>query len=255
MRKISAISFNTFREAIKDKILYNLLIFSLLIIVASVFLGNLTIGENEKIIKDVGLASMSVFGMLISTFVGISLVYKEIDRKTIYTVITKPIRRSEFLLGKYLGLLLTLFINISIMAFALFTTLKMQKYSFNISLLYAIVLIFLELVLITSIAIMFSTFSTPTLSAIFTLSFYIIGHMTDDLLSFGREAKSATLRLFTKICYYTFPNLESFNIRAEMVRGIPVSAQYIMYTILYGIFYSAIIFLLSTLIFRRREFN
>ena len=255
MKKITAISFNTFREAIKDKILYNLLIFSLIIIVASVFLGNLTIGENEKIIKDVGLASMSVFGMLISTLVGISLVYKEIDKKTIYTVITKPIRRSEFLLGKYLGLLLTLFINISIMTFALFTILKLQKYSFNLSLLYAIALIFLELVLITSIAIMFSTFSTPTFSAIFTLSFYIIGHLTEDLLSFGREAKGAALGLLTKICYYILPNLESFNIRAEMVRGIPVTAQYIIYTILYGIFYSALIFILSTLIFRRREFN
>jgi len=255
MGKISAISFNTFREAIKDKILCNLLIFSLVIIGVSVFLGNLTIGENEKIIKDVGLASMSVFGMLISTLVGISLVYKEIDKKTIYTIITKPIRRGEFLLGKYLGLLLTLFINISIMSFALFTILKLQKYSFNLSLLYAIVLIFLELVLITSIAIMFSTFSTPTFSAIFTLSFYIIGHLTEDLLLFGREAKSATLGLLTKICYYILPNLEGFNIRAEMVRGIPVSAQYIIYTILYGIFYSAIIFLLSTLIFRIREFN
>ncbi len=255
MKKIGAICLNTFREAVKDKVFCNLLFFAILVIGLSVLIGNLAIGEDEQVIQDISLAAMSLFGVLIAVMVGISLVYKEIDRRTIYTVITKPIRRYEFLLGKYLGLLLTLLINVGVMTIALFLVIRLQGYTFNLEILWAIVLIFFELALITAIAILFSTFASPAMSAAFTFCFYLIGHLTQDLLQAGRESQSVMFANMSRWLYYLLPNLDLFNIRGEMVRAIPVSMQYITYSIFYGVLYASALLLLAMLIFQRREFN
>ena len=112
--KIRAVAWNTFREAIRDKILYNLVFFSLLIMGVSTYLGDIALGKSVKVIQDVGLASMSVFGLLIAIFVGIGLVYKEIQRRTIYTLLAKPISRGQFLVGKYFGLVMTISLVFSV---------------------------------------------------------------------------------------------------------------------------------------------
>lgn len=255
MRRISAICLNTYREVIKDRIFYNLLFFAILVIGLSVLIGNLAIGENEQVIQDISLAAMSLFGVLIAVMVGISLVYKEMERRTIYTVITKPIRRYEFLLGKYAGLLLTHLTNVGIMTLALVLVMRVQGYAIHAQVLWAILLIFCELALITAIAMLFSTFASPAMSAAFTLCFYIIGHLTQDLLQAGSESQSVFFANISRWLYYVLPNLDLFNIRAEMVRAIPVSAQYIGYSLLYGIVYAMALLLLGMVIFQRREFN
>ena len=262
---IKTIAINGFKEAIRDKILYNLLIFAVIVIAASVLLGQLTIGQDQRVIKDIGLAAMSLFGVLITVFVGTSLVHKEIGKKTIYNLISKPIHRYEFILGKYCGLLLTIFVNLVIMTVVLLSVLVLHALLVPLHassstpigfvlLLKAIVLIFFELMLVTSIAILFSTISTPTLSAFFTLGVYAIGHLLVDLKELGAASKSSLLGGLSSLCYYILPNLDNFNVRAEMVRGLNVSGRFIFYAIVYGAFYIAAVLLLSILSMERKEF-
>ena len=176
MRIIQVIALNTFREAVRDKILYAMLVFALVLIGGSLLVAELTIGEYEKIIKDLGLSLISIFGLMIAIFVGIGLVYKEIERKTIYTIASKPVPRWQFLLGKYLGLVLTLAAEVSIMGLGFALILQLSGAGERLVLLPALWLTFVELLVVTAIAILFSCFSTPTLSALFTLglrSFYL----------------------------------------------------------------------------------
>ena len=262
---IKTIAINGFKEAIRDKILYNLLIFAVIVIAASVLLGQLTIGQDQRVIKDIGLAAMSLFGVLITIFVGASLVHKEIRKKTIYNIISKPIRRYEFILGKYCGLLLTIFANLVIMTLVLLAVLVLHKLLVPVHassstpigpmlLLKAIVLIFFELMLVTSIAILFSTISTPTLSAFFTLGVYAIGHLLVDFKELGAASENSLLKGLSSLCYHILPNLDNFNVRAEMVRGLNVSGTFIFFTIVYGAFYITAVLLLSILSMERKEF-
>ncbi|MGA1843760.1 MAG: ABC transporter permease [bacterium] len=250
-----SVAFNTFKEAIRNHILYNLLIFALLIIGGSTIIGNLTIGQGDKVITDIGLASISIFGVLIAIFVGIGLVYKEIDRKTIYNILSKPIRKSEFLLGKYMGLLMTLAINVVLMIMGLMITLYFMSGTIAWHILPAVGLIFLELMLVTSVAILFSTFSTPTLSTIFTLSIYVIGHLTGDLVRLGENTESNLIKGVTKLFYYLLPNLENFNIRTQVVHNLAVSSGYYWRALAYAFLYLGIIVLIALYVFARRDFN
>ncbi|MGH7255733.1 MAG: ABC transporter permease, partial [Nitrospirales bacterium] len=174
---IGVIAWNTFRETLRDKILYNLLFFALLLIGVSVLLGDLSIMEQKKIVTDLGLASISVVGVIISIFVGIGLVTKEIDRRTIYTIMARPITRVQFILGKYLGLGLTLLVNITIMVVMFSATLWMDRVPITLVHFQALELIFIEWLVVTALALLFSTFSSSTLSAILTLAFFVIGHL------------------------------------------------------------------------------
>ena len=255
MMKIRAIAINTFREAIRDNILYSLLFFALLMMGASVLLGTLTIGEQIKIVKDMGLAAISIFGTLIAIFVGIGLVYKEIDRKTIFNIISKPVSRHSFLVGKYLGLILTLIIEVAIMSCMFLLLTFIMEHSLDISLLKAILLIFFELMVITAVAVFFSTFSTPILSGMFTIGIYIIGHLTTDLKMFGAKSEYGFVQTVTKFLYYFLPNLDNFNIKGKIVHQIPVTWEYISFSIAYGIMYVSIILLVSMVIFQKRDFK
>ncbi|MBI4975245.1 hypothetical protein HZC20_01075 [Candidatus Peregrinibacteria bacterium] len=212
--KIAAIAINTFREAIKDRILYSLLFFALLMIAGSVLLSTLTLGEQAKIIKDVGLAAISIFGLLIAIFVGVAVM----------TV----------------GYMLIIWIYAGY---------------FDFVLLKAILLIFFQLMVITAVAIMFSTFSTPALSGLFTLGVYVIGHLSGDLKVFGGGSEIAVVRHVSNFLYYLLPNLSNFNIKGEVVYNIPVSWKFILFSITYGILYIFILLLISTVIFNRRDFK
>ena len=251
--KIIALAINTFREAIRDKVLYSLIFFAVLMIGISVILDNLTIGEPTKIIKDFGLASIEFFGLLIAIFVGIGLVYKEMERKTIYNILSKPIHRYQFIIGKYLGLVLTLMIEVLTMSLALFFILYFYEGMITFTLLPAIGMIFVALMIITALALLFSTFSTPILSGLFTLSFFMIGHLTPDLLELGKKAGSQSLHYLTEALYYIIPNLEYFNIKGQVVYQVPLEKGYLFFASLYGLFYILIILLFSMVIFQNRD--
>lgn len=255
MKRIMVIALNTFKENLRDKILYNLVFFGLMLIGSSVLLGSLTIGEQAKIIQDLGLASINVFGVLIAIFIGIGLVSKEIEKRTIYTIIAKPIPRYQFLLGRYSGLVLTLFVNTVIMTVGFIAVLLLTGVGFDMGLMKAIALIVLELILIVAVAVMFSTFTTPTLSATFTLAVYVIGHMTEDLKVLGNKLENPLVSGVLSVLYYGLPNLGYFNVKGEAVHGIPISLSYLLLTTSYGVTYTAFVMIAAGLIFQRRDFK
>jgi Cu-processing system permease protein len=252
--RLKAITLNTLKENIRDKILYNLLIFALVLIILSISLAELTIGEQRKIVTDFGLASISIFGTLMAIFLGIGLVYKEIDRKSIYTLIAKPVSRLEFILGKFLGLLLTITINIAIMLVAYSGVLYYMGVSLNWALTQAVILVFIKLMIVTAAALLFSTFTTPTLSAIFTLSFFAIGHFVNDLKTFGAESKLLMFQWGSKALYYLIPNLSNYSHLGDAAHGIAMSNSGFLYAMASGVLTTCLILAIAILIFQRRDF-
>jgi len=252
--RTKAIALNTFKEAIRDRILYLLLFFGAVAIIFSRLLALLTVGDRVKIIKDVGLASLSLFGMLMAILIGTGLVYKEIDKKTIFTLISKPIHRWQFLVGKFLGLGLTLLVMILLMSLIFLALLFFHTFKLELSLLVAVLFIFLELLLITATAILFSCFSTPILSSIFSLSFYLIGHLSWGLEALIKKIKPGPGRFLARVVYTAIPDLENFNFKTEVVHGLPIPPNIYLYSALYGLAYTLFILILATLIFKKRDF-
>lgn len=252
--RVLSIALNTFRENLREKLLYNLLIFALLMIGSSVLLTRLTVGEWDRLIIDLGLSSMNIFGVLIAIFVGISLVNKEIEKRTIYTIVSKPVPRYEFLLGKYLGLVITLFINTVVMAVGLLAVMLYLNAPITILLFEALGLIFLEFLVITAVALLFSTFTSATLSAIFTLAIYVVGHLSNDLKLFGDKMGEAGKVVLNSI-YYVMPNLERFNLKGQVIHHVDVSASQLVLTAAYGLTYVALLLVIASVIFQRRDFQ
>ncbi len=184
-KKIWAIILNTFREAVRDRVLYAIVFFAVVILLISTIMDVITIGQRAKIIIDMGLASISIFGALIAIFVGIGLVYKEIEKRTIYTIVSKPVARWQFLLGKYFGLVLTLAVQVAAMSAIFFIIVASEMGRVPPLLYLAVGMTFLELMVVCAVAIFFSSFSTPILSGMYTLGVYLIGHLTRDLYQFS----------------------------------------------------------------------
>jgi ABC-type transport system involved in multi-copper enzyme maturation permease subunit len=252
--KIKTIALNTFKEAIRDRILYLLFFFAAVSVVFSRLLAVLTVGDRVKIVKDVGLAAISLFGVLMAILIGTGLVYKEIDKKTIFTLISKPIHRWQFLLGKFFGLVLTLFIMTALMSLIFLATVFFHTFKIEAGLLLAVLFIFIELILITAVAILFSCFSTPILSSLFSLSFFLIGHFSWGLQTLIQKTKSTPLKLFVQGLYILLPDLENFNFKTEVVYGLTVLPKYYIFSAFYGLAYTAFILTLAILIFKRRDF-
>jgi ABC-type transport system involved in multi-copper enzyme maturation permease subunit len=252
--KIGAIAGIAFKEAKRDRILYLLFFFAALGIIASRVLAILTVGDRIKIIKDVGLASISIFGLLMAILIGTGLVYKEIDKKTIYTLLAKPLRRSEFILGKFLGLVLTLFIMTAAMTAIFLVLVYAQTLRIETRLLVAVAYIFVELVLVTAVAILFSSFSTPILSSLFALGFTLIGHLSWGLELILKKMRPGTGKALVRALFLILPDLENFNFKTEVVHGLPIPPGIYLTSLLYGVCYTAFILGLAILIFRRRDF-
>jgi ABC-type transport system involved in multi-copper enzyme maturation permease subunit len=252
--KIAAIAGITFKEAKRDRILYLLFFFAALGIVASRVLAILTVGDRIKIIKDVGLASISVFGVLMAILIGTGLVYKEIDKKTIYTLLSKPLHRAEFILGKFLGLVLTLFVMTAAMALIFLAIVFAHTFTIEGGLLVAVAYIFLELVLMTAVSILFSSFSTPILSSLFALAFYLIGHLSWGLELLIKKMRPGAGRVLVQALFLVLPDLENFNFKMEVVHSLPIPPGIYLSSFLYGVVYTAFLLGLAVLIFRRRDF-
>jgi len=252
--KIKAIALNTFREAIRDRVLYLLFFFAAVALIFSRLLAMLTVGDKVKIIKDVGLGSISLFGMLMAILIGTGLVYKEIDKKTIFTLISKPIHRWQFLLGKFFGLILTLFIMVLLMSFIFLVIVFLNTSKIEGRLLLAVLFIFIELVLITAVAIFFSCFSTPILSSLFSVSFYLIGHFSWGLQTLIQKTKPGATKVLIQGIYALLPDLENFNFKTEVVYGLTVDPKFYLYSAVYGLVYTSFVLVLATIIFRKRDF-
>ncbi len=254
--QIFSVARNTFREAVRDRVLYNLLIFALLIVVAAVILGDLTDGQEARTIVNMGLSSMLFFGTFIAIFVGVGLVSKEIEKRTVYSIFSKPISRSTFIVGKYFGLCLTLLVNIIGMGIGVtIALLYVNGGNLIFASWYAISLIYFELAILTAVAIVFSSFSTPTLSALLTFFVFIIGHLSVALRDLGENLGGTFTKYFFEAIYYILPNLSHFSFITDASHGFNPNFSYLATAIGYAIVYIAILLIISSVIFGRRNFK
>ena len=268
MRAIRWIAVHVFKESVRDRVLYNLVFFAVLLIASSYLLGQLTAGQDVKIIKDLGLAATAVFGVFIAIFIGIGLVSKEVERRSIYALLSKPISRPQFIVGKYAGLVLTLAVNVTVMTVAIYAVLAYMNWAatpemraswdapgLDPRMLKAVFLIFVELMIVTAVALFFSTFSTPILSAALTFGVYIVGQFNADLKNFDRIVDSKPAIWLARGIYHLLPDLSAFDVKLEVVHGLPVPAGYLAATAAYGGAYIVALLVVATLIFSRRDFK
>lgn len=268
MRAVALIARSVFRESVRDKVLYNLVAFAVILIGASFLIGRMSAGQDVKIIKDLGLAATSVFGLFIAVFIGIGLVSKEVERRSIYSLLAKPIERYQLVLGKYAGLLLTLAINVACMAIALYAVLAYilwtaepvelmawERPALDPWLLYGFLLIYVELAVVTAVALFFSTFSTPMLSAALTFGFFVAGRFSGDLRNFNQVVDSPAASALTQAVYWVLPNFATFDVRSQVVHGQALAAGNVAYAVVYGALYAGALVVAGMAIFSRRDFQ
>jgi Cu-processing system permease protein len=265
---VGRIAANVFKESVRDKVLYSIVLFAVIIIAASLLLGQLSAGQEVKIIKDLGLAAISLFGHFIAIFIGIGLVSKEVERRSIYALLAKPMSRADLVLGKFLGLVATLAVNVGVMTVALVVVLGVysaltppevraawEAPAVDPALGVAAFLILAELAIVTAIAICFSTFTTPVLAAAFTVGLVIAGHFSADLKNFEQVVESPAVAWLTRALYYVLPNLAPFDVKSQVVHAQPVAPMYVALTSGYGALYVTALLLLAVLFFSRRDFK
>ena len=269
MRTIGLVALHVFRDSVRDKVLYSIVAFAVVLMAVSYLIGQLTAGEDLKIIKDLGLAAMSLMGLFIAIFIGIGLIAREIDRRSIYAVLAKPVRRHELLLGKYLGLVGTLLVNLSVMALAYYLVLAyiggtLSEAALKAAsapatdprLLLAVMMIGLELALVTAVALFCSTFSSSALlSAGLTFGLFVAGQFGADLKNFEQVVESRPVAWMARGLYYVLPNLAPFDVKSQYVHAQAIPAGYIGLTAGYAALYVAALLTLSALFFSRRDFK
>lgn len=268
MRSIWLIAVAVFKESVRDRVPYAMVIFAVLLMAASYLIGQMTAGQDMKIIKDLGLSALAIFGLFIAVFIGIGLVSKEVERKSVFGVLSKPISRTQFILGKYAGLVMTLFVNLGVMTIAYYAVLYYMYLNSSAGvraswpapamdphLLIAIGLILAELMLVTAIALFFSTFSSPLLATLLTIGLWVAGHFNADLRNFETVVDSAPAIATARALYYLLPNLAPFDVKTEVVYGVAVSLRHITYTLAYAVMYIATLLTAAIAIFRRRDFK
>jgi Cu-processing system permease protein len=256
MRRAGVVALNTFREAVRDRVLYNLVFFALLLMAAAVAVGQISIGIEETVIVSLGLSAISVIGLLISIFIGVALVSKEMDKRTLYALLAKPLRRWEFLVGKFGGLVLTLAVNTAAMAAGLLLVMLYVKHSLErgeTAVLVAVYFIWLKLALVVALALLFSCFTTQLLAILFTVGLYIVGLYVQELRNLPVEVMSPAMTAFTKWLSYLLPNFENFNVMAMAAHGRAIPGALILQNTLYTVIYCAIVLTAAAAVFSRRN--
>jgi len=265
-RTVARVARATFRESVRDRALYGLVAFAVLLIAASLLVAQVTAGQDLKIVKDLGLAAMSLIGLFIAVFIGVGLVWKEIDRRTIYSLIAKPVRRSELLVGKYAGLVLTLLANLALMAATVYLVLAWLSWAqpagvqraweapaLDPRLLVAMLLIFVELAVVVAIALFFSTFASPFSAAGFTLALFVAGQFSAELRHLRAVLDSPAAATLATALYYVLPDFTMFDVKAAVVHGHSVGAEYMALAATYGALYVGGLLLLSVVLFSKRD--
>jgi len=255
MTPLPFIAYNTYREAVRDRVLYNLIVFALLMVGSAVLFGQISIGIERQVVINLGLAAITLFGVAIAIFIGIGLVSKEIDRRTLYTVLSRPVRRWEFVLGKFLGLSFTLVVNTFFMGLGFFAAVFYVcggVHRGDARLLAAIYFIVLELLIVTALAMLFSTFSSTLLSAVLALAFFIVGTFAEDLRGFAQMVTGPAHWVALGVAYLV-PNFASLNVASSVAHDQPVAAHLVLANTGYVLCYSAVALAVAVLVFEYRN--
>lgn len=254
--RVLAIAINTAREAIRNKVLYSILLFAVLLVAASAAFGSASIGDQMKFVKDFSLLGISLFGVVTTVTIGVNLLSKELGKRTIFNILSKPVARWQFVLGKFLGLMLTVSVLVMAMSGALLGFLRLFEPQIDWGLLLASFTIVLELTVLIALALLFSAVVvTPTLAGLFTAAAFVAGRSSSYLLSFDSDEYPVALRHTTKVLHAMVPHLDRFNISDQVVYGAEFSGWYFVHIVLYAAAYTALVLLLSIVLFQRREFT
>jgi ABC-type transport system involved in multi-copper enzyme maturation permease subunit len=256
MRAIFTIALNTYRESIRSKILYSLLFFAVIVVLLSTFFGSVTIGDQSKVIKDFGLFATALFTVAFAVVAGGALLHKELNRKTIYNILSKPVTRWQFLVGKQLGLFMTTSVLAMLMAVGLMCYCYLFDGHFDFLILEAMFCIILQLLIVTAAAIFFSSIViTPLLSGLFTLAIFLAGRSTEYVLQLAELVKGDVPKAMVQATYTVLPHLDAIDISNIVVYGVPASSTHLLSSLVYSICYSGILLALGSLFFARRDFN
>jgi ABC-type transport system involved in multi-copper enzyme maturation permease subunit len=254
LSRLVAVAANTFRETVRERVLYNLIFFAILMTLSGLLLGKLSIRQDEKVLKDIGLAAMDLFGTLIAIFIGVGLVSKEIERRSLYPLLAKPLSRGEFFLGKFAGLVFTLLVNIAVMTLGLYATLVATGRDADPGLLAAIYAIFLGLVLVVAFAMLFSTVTSSTLASVLTVGVVVAGRFSDVIRNM-REVLPAVPGWLVEGLSTVVPNFQNFDFKDRVAYGEAVPAGVLFWVTVYAAAYVAIVLGLGLASFRSRDFQ
>jgi ABC-type transport system involved in multi-copper enzyme maturation permease subunit len=268
LSRVALVAWHVFKENVRDRVLYVIVGFAVLLVAASFLIGQITAGQDLKIIKDLGLATIELAGLAIAVFLGVGLVAREIERRSIFSLLAKPLPRGEFILGKYAGLLLTILVNVALMTVAFYAMLgwmgatspdyvrrSWEAPAADPSLLLAIVLIFCQLALLTAVALFFSTFSSSTLvSVVLTLGVWIAGLESHELRHL-REFVNSPAAPVAAAVGWVLPAFSAFDVKADVVHGHAVPLGFVLWRLLYAALYSTVAIGAAIVVFSHREFK
>ena len=253
MKVIWSLGINTFREAVRDRVLHSILFFAIITVCASLLLKDVTLGDQEKIVRSIAEGGIDMFASLIAMFLGISLIWKELDKKTIYTILSKPMPRWYFILGKYLGLLLTVGVEVILLS-CMYVFMMVLQQDFPDGIFFvSIGLLMIELMLISAWTTLFSTYSAPTTASAFTISIFCIGHLADDLWMLGSKSESLIIEQIVRTLYWVLPNFEVLSIRELSVHERSIPWEQVWAAAGYGLIYSTVVLLLAIGLFDRKD--
>ena len=253
MRAVRAIAINTFREAIRDRILYLFVGFALVMVMSTKLFGMLTVGDEAKIVKDIGLASMQFFSMLIAVMMSMLLVSREVDSRTVFIILAKPVGRWQFLLGKYLGLVAIVAANLLVITAVLTVMVRVYAGEWDPMLLFAASMTLLEMLVLAAFAIFFAVLTRPILGSLMTLAVFVVGHTSADLWLLTRRLPDALTKTVVGVVYYLVPNLERFNFRAQVVHDLPIPLAAVAWAVVYALAFTAVLLILADLRFRHKD--
>jgi ABC-type transport system involved in multi-copper enzyme maturation permease subunit len=262
LRRLWAVARNTFVEAVRNRVLHVSLVFAVLVLAGAPLLGELTVGEERRTVVDMGLWGISFFGVAIGIVLGVSLVYQELERRTIYVILSKPVRRWEFVVGKYAGMALTLLALVALMVPVFLATLWLVGAAPGVEVVKALVLVTAEILLMCAVALLFSSFSTPVLSGVLAFGIFVLGRLTEEILALADKTTLAGSEWALGLLAHVLPNLQLFSVSGRSLDGAWVSVHgtfvtwgYVGTVLLYGATYAALALGLAAFLFNRREFS
>lgn len=254
MSRVLAIAIYTFREAVRNKILYSILFFAIALIFLALAIGPASLNQDERIINDVGFFALSFFGNVVAIFLGVTMLFQELERKTIYTILSKPVARRTYFLGKFAGMALTLAVQVAIMSAALFAVLLIRGDSISSLQLYAVALAWVETLVIAGVALFFSSFSTPYVSGFLTFGVFLVGRLVPELQAYLPKIESPAAVALGRGIIAVAPDLQLFTLSTQINYDIVVPFSYVVSAATYGLSYTAVFLLIGVLIFERRDF-
>ncbi len=253
MKRLWALAVNTFREAVRDRVLVSILFFAVGVLGLSLVVEDITIGDQAKVVRSVAQGAVDIFGAIIAMFLGVSVIHRELERKTVFTVLSKPVPRWTFVVGKYAGLMLTVGVEVAVLVAVYVLFMVSRGDPPDLALFVSMGMLLVELSLLSAWATLFSAYSAPTTAAAFTLAVFVIGHLADDIWLYGNQAESESVRTAARALYWTLPNFEVLSLRDVAVHKLAVPWPRVATGMAYGLSYAVAVLGTAVLVFQRKD--